>query len=124
MRTHTGPRFIVSSEGLHYIGVSFVQEREHRLVKQLKALEEELNIKETTIRRMQKQMEAMHKQILDGQKALRNAERDFEKRMNAMGDRLVLVNPFTASCENAMTLSVPGVPASCEKFPHSSQLNF
>jgi hypothetical protein len=33
-------------------------------------------------------------------------------------------NPFTASCENAMTLSVPGVPASCEKFPHSSQLNF
>jgi hypothetical protein len=23
-----------------------------------------------------------------------------------------------------MTLSVPGVPASCEKFPHSSQLNF
>jgi hypothetical protein len=28
-------------------------------------------------------------------------------------------NPFTASCENAMTLSVPGVPASCEKFPHS-----
>jgi hypothetical protein len=35
-----------------------------------------------------------------------------------------LLNPFTASCENAMTLSVPGVPASCEKFPHSSQLNF
>jgi hypothetical protein len=35
-----------------------------------------------------------------------------------------LVNPFTASCENAMTLSVPGVPASCEKFPHCSQLNF
>jgi hypothetical protein len=34
------------------------------------------------------------------------------------------VNPFTASCETAMTLSVPGVPASCEKFPHSSQLNF
>jgi hypothetical protein len=34
------------------------------------------------------------------------------------------VNPFTASCENAMTLSVPGVPACCEKFPHSSQLNF
>jgi hypothetical protein len=34
------------------------------------------------------------------------------------------VNPFTASCENAMTLSVPGIPASCEKFPHSSQLNF
>jgi hypothetical protein len=34
------------------------------------------------------------------------------------------INPFTASCENAMTLSVPGVPASCEKFPHSSQLNF
>jgi hypothetical protein len=33
-------------------------------------------------------------------------------------------NPFTASCENAMTLSVPGVPASCEKFPHFSQLNF
>jgi hypothetical protein len=34
------------------------------------------------------------------------------------------VNNFTASCENAMTLSVPGVLASCEKFPHSSQLNF
>jgi hypothetical protein len=34
------------------------------------------------------------------------------------------LNPFTASCENAMTLSVSGVPASCEKFPHSSQLNF
>jgi hypothetical protein len=33
-------------------------------------------------------------------------------------------NPFIASCENAMTLSVPGVPASCEKFLHSSQLNF
>jgi hypothetical protein len=33
-------------------------------------------------------------------------------------------NPFTASCENAMTLAVPGVLASCEKFPHSSQLNF
>jgi hypothetical protein len=33
------------------------------------------------------------------------------------------INPFTASCENAMTLSLPGVPASCEKFPHSSQLN-
>jgi hypothetical protein len=29
--------------------------------------------------------------------------------------------PFTASCENAMTLSVPGVPACCEKFPHSGQ---
>jgi hypothetical protein len=36
----------------------------------------------------------------------------------------LFVNPYTASCENAMTLSVPGVPASCEKFPHSSQLNF
>jgi hypothetical protein len=34
------------------------------------------------------------------------------------------LNPFTASCENTMTLSVPSVPASCEKFPHSSQLNF
>jgi hypothetical protein len=34
------------------------------------------------------------------------------------------INPFTASCENAMTLSVPGFPASCGKFPHSSQLNF
>jgi hypothetical protein len=33
-------------------------------------------------------------------------------------------NPFTASCENAMSLSVPGAPAPCEKFPHSSQLNF
>jgi hypothetical protein len=36
---------------------------------------------------------------------------------------LCFFNPFTASCENAMTLSVPYVPASCEKFPHSSQLN-
>jgi hypothetical protein len=36
----------------------------------------------------------------------------------------VCFNPFTASCENTITLSVPGVPASCEKFPHSSQLNF
>jgi hypothetical protein len=35
-----------------------------------------------------------------------------------------LINPFTASCENAMTLLVPGVPASCQKFTHSSQLNF
>jgi hypothetical protein len=35
-----------------------------------------------------------------------------------------LFNPFTASCENTMTLSVPGVPASCKKFPHPSQLNF
>jgi hypothetical protein len=35
-----------------------------------------------------------------------------------------LVYPITASCENVMTLSVPGAPASCEKFPHSSQLNF
>jgi hypothetical protein len=34
------------------------------------------------------------------------------------------INPFTASCENAMTLSVPRVLASCEKFPHASQLNF
>jgi hypothetical protein len=36
----------------------------------------------------------------------------------------LVLNPFTASCENAMTLSVTDVPASCEKFPHSSQLNF
>jgi hypothetical protein len=34
-----------------------------------------------------------------------------------------VTNSFTASCENAITLSVPGVPVSCEKFPHSSQLN-
>jgi hypothetical protein len=33
-----------------------------------------------------------------------------------------VINSFTASYENAMTLSVPGIPASCEKFPHSSQL--
>jgi hypothetical protein len=39
-------------------------------------------------------------------------------------NQLQLVNPFTASCENAMTPSVPGVPESCEKFPHSSPLNF
>jgi hypothetical protein len=36
----------------------------------------------------------------------------------------VFFNPFTASCENAMSFSVPGVPAPCEKFPHSSQFNF
>jgi hypothetical protein len=35
-----------------------------------------------------------------------------------------MFNPFTASCENAMSLSMPGVSAPCEKFPHSSQLNF
>jgi hypothetical protein len=39
-------------------------------------------------------------------------------------NRNIIINPFTASCENAMTLSGPGIPASCEKFPHSSQLNF
>jgi hypothetical protein len=33
-------------------------------------------------------------------------------------------NPFTANWENAMSLLMPGVPAPCEKFPHSSQLNF
>jgi hypothetical protein len=33
-------------------------------------------------------------------------------------------NTFTASCENAMSLSVPSVPAPCEKFPQSIQLNF
>jgi hypothetical protein len=36
----------------------------------------------------------------------------------------IKIHPFTASCENAMSLSVPGVTAPCEKFPHSSQLNF
>jgi hypothetical protein len=41
-----------------------------------------------------------------------------------MTGHIFAFNPFTASCENAMTLSVPSVPASCEKFPHSSQLNF
>jgi hypothetical protein len=39
-------------------------------------------------------------------------------------DTLTMINPFTASCENAMTPSVPGVPESCEKFSHSSQLSF
>jgi hypothetical protein len=34
------------------------------------------------------------------------------------------VNPFTASFEKAMSLSVLGVLAACEKFPHSIQLNF
>jgi hypothetical protein len=29
-----------------------------------------------------------------------------------------LINSFTASCENAMSVSVPGVPAPCEDFPH------
>jgi hypothetical protein len=37
---------------------------------------------------------------------------------------ILIFNPFTTSCENAMTLSVPGVPASCEKFPRYRQLNF
>jgi hypothetical protein len=44
--------------------------------------------------------------------------------MNKGGMHKSGFNPFTASCENAMTLSVPGIPASCEKFPDSSQLNF
>jgi hypothetical protein len=35
-----------------------------------------------------------------------------------------IFNPFAASCKNALSLSEPGVPAPCEKFPHSSQLNF
>jgi hypothetical protein len=39
-------------------------------------------------------------------------------------EETVVINPFTASCENAMTPSVPGILESCEKFPHSSQLNF
>jgi hypothetical protein len=43
---------------------------------------------------------------------------------NRLAENSTLINPFTASCENAMTLSVPGIPASCEKFPHSSQLYF
>jgi hypothetical protein len=43
---------------------------------------------------------------------------------NDNGDASYQLNPFTASCENAMSLSVPGVPAPCEKFPHSSQINF
>jgi hypothetical protein len=38
--------------------------------------------------------------------------------------RYFTVNPITASCENAMSLSVPGVSAPCVKFPHFSQLNF
>jgi hypothetical protein len=51
---------------------------------------------------------------------------NFSMTMNkiARGYRQSRFNPFTASCENAMTLSVLGAPASCEKFPHSSQLNF
>jgi hypothetical protein len=28
-------------------------------------------------------------------------------------------NPITTSCENAMCLSVPGIPAPCQKFPQS-----
>jgi hypothetical protein len=39
-------------------------------------------------------------------------------------EKAVLLNPFNDSCKNAMSLSVPGVPAPCENFPHSSQLNF
>jgi hypothetical protein len=55
--------------------------------------------------------------------------RDKRDRQEEVGypcdhDATYVFNPFTASCENAMTLSVPGVPASCEKFLHSSQLNF
>jgi hypothetical protein len=30
---------------------------------------------------------------------------------------------FNLSCENAMSLSMPGVSAPCEKFPHSNQCN-
>jgi hypothetical protein len=29
------------------------------------------------------------------------------------------LNSFTASCENTMSLSAPGIPAPCEKFPQS-----
>jgi hypothetical protein len=29
-----------------------------------------------------------------------------------------LFNPFIASCENVMSLLVPGAPAPCEKFAH------
>jgi hypothetical protein len=47
-----------------------------------------------------------------------------EKFFLVTGKTVSSLNPFTASCENAMTLSVPGVPASCEKFPHFRQLNF
>jgi hypothetical protein len=55
---------------------------------------------------------------------------DLNYKLEAQAPELVsikffdIINPFTASCENAMTLSVPDIPASCEKFPHSSQLNF
>jgi hypothetical protein len=35
-----------------------------------------------------------------------------------------VLNPCTASCEDAMSLSVPSIPAPCEKFPHCSQLKF
>jgi hypothetical protein len=34
----------------------------------------------------------------------------------------IMFNPFTTSCENALSLSVPGDPAPFEKFPHSNQL--
>jgi hypothetical protein len=37
---------------------------------------------------------------------------------------LFIFNKFTASFENAISLSVPGVPAPCEKFPHSSLIEF
>jgi hypothetical protein len=56
----------------------------------------------------------------DDMSILKHDPREVRVQFNS----IVLFNPFTASCENTMTLSVPGVPASCEKFPHSSQLNF
>jgi hypothetical protein len=31
-----------------------------------------------------------------------------------------IMNPFTASCEKTMSLSVLGVPSLCEKFPHTA----
>jgi hypothetical protein len=44
--------------------------------------------------------------------------------LNSVISRQFVFNPFTASCKNAMSLSVPGVPEPCEKFPYSSQMNF
>jgi hypothetical protein len=38
-----------------------------------------------------------------------------KKSIQQMHDRSAFI-PMTASCENTMTLSVPDVPASCEKF--------
>jgi hypothetical protein len=40
----------------------------------------------------------------------------YEKIPKRPSSMAILFNPLTASCENAASLSVPGVLAPCEKF--------